>query len=66
MESLVDKMRPLQIAYNLDKAGVKNVMPPNMSFTEEWARGIFKENEELFKNKSEEEFINFVIYGTRL
>lgn len=65
--SLVDKMKPLQRLYNLDKAGVRNPMLDStdleLEYFKEWLGGIFDRNEEICKHGTKEEFINNALYG---
>ena len=70
MESLVDKMKLGQMLYNLEMAGVKIPLESDLSLQnefenidEKWARKIFEQNRELFKDIEEQEFINRMIYG---
>ena len=73
-KSLIEKMKYLQILYNLMNAGVKipnNINSLDKDFdtsiiksVEEWAEKIFEENKDMFKDKSKQEFINFILYGT--
>jgi hypothetical protein len=63
-ESTIDKMKPLQLLYNLQAAGIKieNIPAPNMVVYKEWATKILDENKELFDEQMREEFLNFVVY----
>lgn len=65
--SLVDKMKPLQILYNLDKAGVRNPMLDStdleLEHFKEWLGEIFDRNEKLFGKYTKEDFINNALYG---
>ena len=65
METTIDKIRPLQILYNLQKCGINidNILNSSNPIYEEWAEKVLDENKELFKEQSKEEFINYVVYG---
>jgi|694.fasta_scaffold00342_6 hypothetical protein len=69
-KSLVDKMKPLQILYNLDKAGVNvenlhisTFTKPLEESVEQWLGRIFDNNKEVFGEYTKEDFINNALYG---
>lgn len=66
--NIVDKMKSLQILYNMDKCGidVNNMLQSRdleKEHWEEWAKKVLDENRELLDNITEEQFINFILYG---
>lgn len=68
METIIDKMKPLQILYNLQKAGINidNILSSkdlSKEYYEEWANKILDENKELFDEQMRKEFLNYIVYG---
>jgi len=64
-ESLVDKLKTLQLINNLRMAGIEvpeNLDPSEYStLVEKWVEKVA--DFEKFKEETEEEFKNFVLYG---
>jgi hypothetical protein len=75
MESIIDKMKPLQ-ELNKEDMGNKALLNQmkleqmlyNMTIKEklaieEWLGTIFEDNKELFKDTNKQEFVKYALYG---
>jgi len=68
-KNIIDKLKPLQLLYNLEKAGIDINSTTNSSYTkpldesiENWISRILNENKYLLKTCTKEEFLKNVMY----